>query len=353
MFCNKCGNEISEKSKFCNKCGNKINQSSKEEKKEMSKGMRIFIIILLSILFIYLAVISLGSAGKAFSDIFNGSTSMLFAFGFVLALTIWCGYGLIKNIKKLRGIDKKELTEDQLQKRKKRNAIFGLSSITAIVLIVVIMFCYGNISESKEKEQMISKIKEYQSNGYLNWTEANYQELETYSNEKIKEILDKIESNKKLLDEYDKKYSAKLDEIFAKEIKVELYENEDDTFMYIPFNISTGARHAKTQVEYVTINKYGDNIVDIYYSVEMNLTVYNKYTHEVVPLVSGTVKKYYKIPYLRDTDKIQIDQIQKINNYNDQAILDEINRAIDGKTIVVAKPSQNKNYKYDFSNIEK
>lgn len=340
MFCNKCGNEIDEKSEFCSKCGTKIKQSSKKEqknKKEMSKGMRIFVVILLSILFIYFSVMLIGSAGKAFSDLFNGDTSMLFAFGFVLALTIWSGYGLIKNIKKLRGKDKKELTAEQLQKRKKRNTIFGLSSVLAVVLVIVVMFGYDNISESKEKEQMISKIKEYQNNGYLNWTEENYQELETYSNDEIKEMLDKIEANIKLLDEYDKKYSAQLDEIFAKEIQVELYSREDDVYMYM-----VGEKYAKGKVEYVTIS--GNNIYEIYYSVEMNLAVTNKYKG----LVSrGLVKKYYKIPYLRDIDKTQ-----KINNYNDQAIIDEINNAIDGK-IVIVKPSTSKNYKYDFKNIEK
>lgn len=309
----------------------------KKEKKETSKGVRIFIIILLSIIFIYFSAITIFGVSKNFSKIFNGNTDMLFAFGFYLVVDIFCGYGVIKNISKLRGKNKQELTEEQLQKRKKRNTIFGLSSVTAVALIIVVMFVYGDISKSNEKEQMISKIKEYQNNGYLDWTEENYQELETYSNDEIKEILDKIETNKKLLDEYDKKYSAQLDEIFEKEIQVELYSREDDVFMYM-----VGEKYAKGKVEYVTIS--GDNIYEIYYSVEMNLAVTNKYKG----LVSrGLVKKYYKIPYLRDIDKTQ-----KINNYNDQAIIDEINNAIDGK-IVIVKPSTSKNYKYDFKNIEK
>ncbi len=325
----------------------------KKEKKGMSKGMRIFIVILLSILAIYFSLGLIFTTKKAFSELSKGETSMIPAIVVVLVLDILCGYGIIKNIKKLKRKEKKELTAEQVQKSKKRNTILGLSSVLAVVLVIVVMFGYGNINESNEKEQMISKIKEYQDNGYLEWSNNDYQELEQYSNSEIKKVLNRIETSIKIQQEYDEKYSAKLDEIFAKEIKVELYQNEDNNYVYIPFNTSTGERHAKAQVEYVTINKYGDNIVDIYYSVEMNLTVYNKYTHEVVPLVSGIVKKYYKIPYLRDTDKIQIDQIQKINNYNDKAIVDEINRAIDGKTIVVVKPAQNKNYKYDYSSLEK
>lgn len=322
----------------------------KKEKKEMSKGLRIFIIVLLSIIILYFLMLVIANLNETQQRISEGNTNFYIGIGIWLIIVFLCGYGIIKNIIKLIGKDKK-FTAEQLQKRKKRNTIFGLSSVLAVVLVIVVMFGYGNINESNEKEQMISKIKEYQDNGYLEWSNNDYQELEQYSNSEIKKVLNRIETSIKIQQEYDEKYSAKLDEIFAKEIKVELYQNEDNNYVYIPFNTSTGERHAKAQVEYVTINKYGDNIVDIYYSVEMNLTVYNKYNGKVVS--NGLTKKYYKIPYLRDTDQIQIDQIQKINNYNDQAILDEINRAIDGKTIVVVKPAQNKNYKYDYSSLEK
>lgn len=337
MYCNKCGNEIDEKSKFCNKCGTKINQSStteKKNKKETSKPTRILIIVLLSIVVLYFFIMIIANISNIGQRVLEGNTDFYISLGIWLIIASLCIYGIIKNISKLRG---KELTTEQLQKRKKRNTILGLSSITTVVLIIVVMFVYGDISKSNEKEQMISKIKEYQNNGYLDWTEENYQELETYSNDEIKKMLDKIEANIKLLDEYDKKYSAQLDEIFAKEIQVELYSREDDVYMYM-----VGEKYAKGKVEYVTIS--GDNIYEIYYSVEMNLAVTNKYKG----LVSrGLVKKYYKIPYLRDIDKTQ-----KINNYNDQAIIDEINNAIDGK-IVIVKPSTSKNYKYDFKNIEK
>lgn len=340
MYCNKCGNEIDEKSKFCNKCGNKIEQSSKtrqKNKKETSKSTRILIIVLLSIVVLYFFIMIIANISSIGQRIFEGNTDFYISLGIWLIIAFLCIYGIIKNISKLKGKDKKELTEDQLQKRKKRNTILGLSSVTAVALIIVVMFAYGNVSESNEKEQMISKIKEYQANGYLDWTEENYQELETYSNDEIKKMLDKIEANIKLLDEYDKKYSAQLDEIFAKEIQVELYFGEDNVCMYSPVE-----KYAKGKVEYVTIS--GDNIYEIYYSVEMNLTVMNKYKGSQS---RGLVKKYYKIPYLRDIDKVQ-----KINNYNDQAITDEINNAIDGK-IVIVKPSTSKNYKYDFKNIEK
>lgn len=337
MYCNKCGTEIDEKSKFCNKCGTKINQSpttEKKNKKETSKSTRILIIVLLSIVVLYFFIMIIANISNIGQRIFEGNTDFYISLGIWLIIAFLCIYGIIKNISKLKG---KELTTEQLQKRKKRNTIFGLSSITAVVLIIVVMFVYGNISKSNEKEQMISKIKEYQNNGYLDWTKENYQELETYSNDEIKKMLDKIEANIKLLDEYDKKYSAQLDEIFAKEIQVELYFGEDNVCMYSP-----GEKYAKGKVEYVTIS--GDNIYEIYYSVEMNLTVMNKYKGSQS---RSLVKKYYKIPYLRDIDKTQ-----KINNYNDQAIIDEINNAIDGK-IVIVKPSTSKNYKYDFKNIEK
>lgn len=344
MFCNKCGNEINEKSNFCNKCGTKINQSSKKEKKETSKGVRIFIIILLSILLIYLVFISLGSAKKAFSKALEGEISLIIIWLVVFALTIWCGYGLIKNISKLKG---KELTAEQLQKTKKRNTILGLSSVLAVVLVIVVMFGYDNISESKEKEQMISKIKEYQHNGYLELSDNEYQKLETSSNSEIKERLDRIENNIKLQKEYNEKYSAKLDEVYAKEIKFKLYPSYDEYYTYIPANLKAGTSRAKAQVEFVTINTYADDIYEIYYSVEMDLTVQNKYNGRTIS--NGLTKKYYKIAYRQD-----INEIQQIDNYNDTAIQEELNNIIDGKLKeVLAVPSKNdRNYKYNFLHVK-
>lgn len=316
----------------------------KKEKKEMSKGMRIFVVILLSILFIYLLLGLIFTAKDAIS---KGGTPALLSICLFLALDIFCAYGVIKNISKLKGKDKQEFTEDQLQKRKKRNTILGLSSVTAVVLIIVVMFFYGNISESNEKEQMISKIKEYQNNGYLELSDKEYQELEKSSNSEIKERLAKIEENIKVQKEYNEKFSNQLDEIYGKEIQVELYQSEDQNYVYMPLNTKTGEYQAKAKVEYVTISNSANQIADIYYSVEMNLTVYNKYNGKVVS--NGITKKYYKIPYLRDIDKVQ-----KINNYNDQAIQDEISNAVYGKTgVIVAVPSENITYKYDFIYVKK
>ena len=94
----------------------------KKEKKETSKGVRIFIIILLTPLFLYFMAMIIFGSKKAFESMADGDTSMLFALLFVLALAIWSGYGIIKNISKLR---RKELTAEQLQKRKKRNRIIS------------------------------------------------------------------------------------------------------------------------------------------------------------------------------------------------------------------------------------
>lgn len=344
MYCNKCGNEIVDGSEFCSKCGTKLDQNKKQKvKKETSKSTRIIIIVLLSILFIYLSLGLIFMVKDVFSELSKGETSILPAFVLFLALVIWCGYGLIKNISKLKG---KEYTAEQLQKRKKRNTIFGLSSVIAVVLVIVVMFGYANINESNEKEQMISKIKEYQDNGYLKLSNKEYQELETSSNSEIKERLNRIENNIKLQKEYNEKYSAKLDEIYAKEIKFELYPNYDKYYTYIPANLKTGTSQAKAQVEFVTINKYANDIYEIYYSVEMDLTVQNKYNGKTVS--NGLTKKYYKIPYRQD-----INEIQKIDNYNDTAIQEELNNIINGKIKeVLASPSKNVNYKYQFLHVQ-
>lgn len=109
----------------------------KKEKKETSKGVRIFIIILLTPLFLYFMAMIIFGSKKAFESMSNGDTSMLFALLFVLALAIWSGYGIIKNISKLRG---KELTAEQLQKRKKKQ------KTAIIIMLVIIVGIVGGIS---------------------------------------------------------------------------------------------------------------------------------------------------------------------------------------------------------------
>ena len=337
MKCQNCKNEIPDGSEFCSKCGTKVKQNSKKT----SKGKRIFYIVLLSIALIYfIAILIFGITSNKLSQ-----TNKI-AFVFSLMLLCLIGYGLVWNILKLVKKEK-EYTEEQIQKRKKRKIIVSISSITAVVLVVVIMFGYNSINESKEKEQMISKIKEYRNNDYFVCTDNELQELQNHSNNDIKKVLDDIENKKKMLEEYHEKYSAALDDIYSKEIQVELYESRDQYFVYIPFNTETGEQQAKAQVECVTISKSAEQIIDIYYSVEMNLTVYNKFNGQVVS--RGLTKKYYKIPNIRE-----IENVIKINNYNDEAIQTQIKDAIQGKTgVVVATTSENKNYKYSFANIEK
>lgn len=109
----------------------------KKEKKETSKGVRIFIIILLTPLFLYFMAMIIFGSKKAFESMSNGDTSMLFALLFVLALAILSGYGIIKNISKLRG---KELTAEQLQKRKKKQ------KTAIIIMLVIIVGIVGGIS---------------------------------------------------------------------------------------------------------------------------------------------------------------------------------------------------------------
>ncbi len=109
----------------------------KKEKKETSKGVRIFIIILLTPLFLYFMAMIIFGSKKAFESMSNGDTSMLFALLFVLALAILSGYGIIKNISKLRG---KELTAEQLQKRKKKQ------KTAIIIMVVIIVGIVGGIS---------------------------------------------------------------------------------------------------------------------------------------------------------------------------------------------------------------
>ena len=187
MYCKNCGNELGEDNKFCAKCGAKVKQNAKKvekqhkeekNKKETSKGLRIFIVILLSILCIYFSVMLIISVPKTFTKLFNGSTSMLPGFFCSLALYVLIIYGLIKNIQKIRGKEQKELTPEQLQTKKKKVTIFSILGVILFVFIIAIMFAVSYFSENAKKQEAIDKIREYQDKGYFNWTEENYQELE-------------------------------------------------------------------------------------------------------------------------------------------------------------------------------
>lgn len=113
----------------------------KKEKKEMSKGMRIFVIVLLSILCIYLL---LGLIFTAKDGLSKGGTPVLISICLILVLDIFCGYGVIKNISKLRGKDKQELTAEQLQKRKKKQKNI-LIAISVIIVGAIIGISLSNI----------------------------------------------------------------------------------------------------------------------------------------------------------------------------------------------------------------
>ena len=154
----------------------------------------------------------------------------------------------------------------------------------------------------------------------------------------------KIEDNINVQEKYNEKYSAELDKIFSTEIKVELHINYDANYTYIPTNLNTGKGYLKTQVEYVTINESTNQIDEIYFYVEMYLTVRSNYKGKTVS--EGITKKYYKAT--------NVDEIQEINNYNDQVISDELMNIIEGKiNKILAFPSENNNYKYNFLNVKK
>lgn len=348
MFCNKCGNEIDDKSEFCSKCGTKTKQHFKKEKKEMSKRMRIFIIVLLSIIILPVLISFIINNASIIKRISEGDIGFCIGMGVWLIIILLCIYGIRKNILKLMGKDKK-YTIEQLQKRRKRNIILGIC-VTIVISCMVFVAQYYDKNYDKyidtnNKEQLISKIKEYENDGYIELSNKEYQEIETYDTYEIKQMLNRIENNIKSQKEYNEKYSAKLDEIFNKEIKVNIYPSYDTNYTYMPVNLKTGEHYAKAQIDYVTINKYSNEIDEIYYHVEMYLTIKNKYNDKTVS--QGTTKKYYKF-----TSPSDMQDVVTINNYNDHAIQEEIANNIQGIiNNIVVKPSKNHNYKYDFLNI--
>ncbi len=167
MFCSKCGNEIDEKSEFCSKCGTKLKQNSKIEikkKKETSKSTRIFIIVLLSIVILYFLIINIMNISNIGQRISEGNTNFYIGMGIWLIIVFLCGYGIIKNISKLRG---KEFTAEQLKKRKKRSII--ISGIT--VFTIVILFFILPILNNKKNNNLKYNIKYVYENSYITFFE--------------------------------------------------------------------------------------------------------------------------------------------------------------------------------------
>ena len=84
----------------------------KKEKKEMSKGMRIFIIVLLSLIVLYsMMLIIIGINNNIGQRLAENSIGVYTSLGIWLMIDFLCVYGIIKNISKLRG---KEHTDGSL-----------------------------------------------------------------------------------------------------------------------------------------------------------------------------------------------------------------------------------------------
>ena len=112
-------------------------------------------------------------------------------------------------------------------------------------------------------EKLISNMNFYELRGWLTLTDIERQEWEQCSNTDLKRRLDKLSEDIAIQEEYNNKYANQLNEIFGKEINVELNYSEDTDYTYMPSN----EIQPKAQVEYVAINN--NSISAIYYSVEM------------------------------------------------------------------------------------
>lgn len=172
----------------------------------------------------------------------------------------------------------------------------------------------NNSDDNIDREELLNNFKFYRERGFYEFTEKEYADLKTYSNAELQKKWDKISKIVETQGEYDAKYGEQLNNIFKKTLNVELNSSEDNLYVYTP---STKTQ-PKARVEYVSINENG--IKEIYYSVEMTLTITDKQQNKSK---ETTTKKYYKT-----TNINELDNIIKINNYDTQAIQDEIDTAI-------------------------
>lgn len=178
---------------------------------------------------------------------------------------------------------------------------------------------YIDNTDDIDREELISTLNFYELRGWLTLTDIERQEWEQCSNVELKQRLDKLDEDIRVQEQYNNKYANQLNEIFAKEINVELNPSEDTNYKYIPSN----KIQPKTRVEYVAINE--DGISAIYYSIEMDLTVTDKNKGQSTEM---TTKKCYKATNIQE-----LDNIIKINDYDTQATENEISKAIAGYPI--------------------
>lgn len=324
--CSECGKDVSDKAKECVHCGNPLEKINKDLNKKSNKSNKIIAIIIFSILAIYctFGIVLNFIRGTDFSN--TGAFTSLIIFSVVIITSL---YFIIKNIKALK---RKKLEKTNTSKKTKAIILFV---IMGIVVIGFILFGFNKYSDYTEKQELIGKIKEYQNNGYLELSNEEYQKLETSSNFEIKERLDKIEDNIEFQTECNKKYSAILDDIYNKQLRVQLLQGEDANFVYFPATNSS----TKVKLEYVVIET--SEVISIYYSVETQLTAYSKYNSKPI---TQTVTKFYKTQSL--------DEVIQIDNYNDSVIVTELDNIFEGKVnSLVVRPSQDKPYKYNFVNF--
>ncbi len=164
--------------------------------------------------------------------------------------------------------------------------------------------------EDIDREELLESFNFYNMRGFYEFTEEELQELETYSDKELKAKWDKISKIVETQSQYDEKYREQLKEIYIKTINVELNSSENDRYIYTPLNET----QPKARVEYVAIDEHG--IKEIYYSVEMDLTITDKQQNNTY---ENTMRNYYKT-----TDINELDKVIKINNYDTQSTQNEL-----------------------------
>lgn len=179
-------------------------------------------------------------------------------------------------------------------------------------------------SDDIDREELLDGFRFFRERGFYNFTEEEYQELQTYSNAELKAKWDKISKIVEIQSGYDTKYGKQLNEIFKKTINIELNSSENDRYTYTP----TNKGEPKARVEYVAITENG--IKAIYYSVEMTLTITDKQQNNTY---ENTMRNYYKT-----TDINELDEVIKITNYDTQTTQNEIFGTLDNSINTYGSP---------------
>lgn len=155
MFCNKCGNEVSEGASFCRNCGNKL---TNEKKYDLNKWMKIFKIVLL--IFIISIIVTAITSQLEFDLIWQIARIITFiTIPLVIIPFIICTIISFKN---------------------KEKVPLWFTILQGIIIVFIIISIITAIIDKREKEKLQENIDKYKNENKTTYN-SSYITLEEFN----------------------------------------------------------------------------------------------------------------------------------------------------------------------------